>query len=161
MIEDVYGDFNGISGALADDRSQLAAQAENATREGNAYISHISTGIGQQRVSTPIEFPLVFRDIPHMTSGSAVIKNSDTKSWYDPIGTAGVYAWTQDSRGHYIGCQIWIRVEVLPIDPSMGADPPDISVQHFLTFTGRAVKDLSRFKGAKSLAKVKPRTIGI
>lgn len=135
-------------------------QRANGTRPAYAEITYVSTGTGQQRIRTPLEFPVIFREQPHFTSGSAVKKNPDASTWNDPIGTCGVYAWQRNKRGYYTGAFIWVRVDIYPIAATTATTPPPgLQTMHFLTFSGKAHKSIRQLE--ESIAALQARTPGI
>jgi hypothetical protein len=143
--------FHFVEVDQSEERARQEALRENSTRPAVAEMAYISTGVGQMRVNAPLIFPVVFRNEPHLATGSGVASNPKPKLWHDPIGHCGVTAWKRNGRGYFTGAWIWTRVEVYPIGDILDAGglvitnptPPAVKVQHFLTFSGTAHKDLS------------------
>lgn len=146
--------------STTDQLSRLDNQKANSARPAYAELTYISTGTGQQRIAKPLIFPVIFRSEPHFTSGSAVLRNPDAKTWHDPIGTCGVYAWQRNSRGHYLGAFIWVRVDCYPVRADLTQAPPqDMRTQHFMTFSAKAYKEIGDLE--KTIADLKARVPGI
>jgi hypothetical protein len=142
--------FHFVENAQDEDVNRAKAARENASRSAVAELTYLSTGVTQQRVKSPIAFPVIFRTEPHLSTGSAVVSNPDPNVWHDPVGHIGVWKWDRDARGFFIGAFIWWRVEASPIVPILDdelyeipdPEPPNMRVQHFMTFSGIAFKDL-------------------
>jgi hypothetical protein len=142
--------FHFIENALDSDTNRAKAARENAARSAVAEMTYVSTGVTQQRVKTALTFPVIFRTAPHLTTGSSVVANPKPNIWHDPVGHVGVWKWDRDARGFYTGAFIWWRVEAYPISPILDDElyevpdpvPPNMRVQHFLSFSGVAFKDL-------------------
>lgn len=160
--KEAFATFNFVENLTADDNAKVSTKKENATRQATCEIRFQSTGTGQRRNKTPITFPVIFRKEPHFTSGSATVKHPDPTNWHDPIGTVGLYAWRKDARGYYIGCLVWTRVDCYPVDDNQGDIPPQNMVtQHYLSFTGQAIKDIPTSGKSGKTNSLKPRTVGI
>lgn len=157
-LSQFFGARHAYEVSRSDDVSRADTLRQNSTRPASAEITYISNGVGQQRVHTPIIFPVIFRTEPHFTFGSAVIHNPNPKIWHDPIGQSGVYAWVRDSRGFFTGATIWVRVEVHPIVAGTALMVPPVTCQHYLTFTGLAFKDIP---SNSLLPDLQPRTVGL
>jgi hypothetical protein len=154
--------FHFAENSLSTTRSDLAAQAENTTRDAVVNITHISKGAGQQRVGPVVAFPVVFREVPHFACGSAVISNPDQVNWQDPVGSSGITGWQVDDRGYYTGAFIWVRVDLYPVNSAdTTLTPPVVQVEHHLSFTGKAIKDLRGYQNASLLSDMTPRIVGI
>lgn len=163
--------FHFVEIAETDTASRRSADAENASRNAVVEIAQISTGVGQQRLPKALDFPVVFRTEPHFTCGSAVIVGAGT-NYHDPRGTAGVYAWQRNGRGYYTGAHIWVRVdceaitttanlarkELLKLELELLQRLDRVQVQHYLTFSATAIKDLPT---STLTAALTPRTIGL
>jgi hypothetical protein len=136
-----------VQNTTSDAAAKEQTQKENAARPAVVEMTYESTGVGQQRVSKPLFFGIAFRNEPHFTTGSATVKNPDSKHWHDPIGQAGVRTWERDSRGLYVGAHIWVRTDMYPIDPTNGDLPPaKTTTLHYLTFTGTGIKSITNPK---------------
>lgn len=158
--------FHFVENSQDDDANRAKAAKENAARSAVAEMTYISTGVTQQRVKTPITFPVIFRTEPHLSTGSAVVKNPAPTEWHDPVGHLGVWKWDRDPRGFFTGAFIWWRVEAyqaVPILDDEGYEildppPPAMRVQHFMSFSGIAFKDLPTSSLDPTLP---PRTPGV
>lgn len=164
--------FNFVENATADNAAQAAAEAENRTRPASVECTYTSTGFGQHRIKTPVIFPVIFSSEPHFTTGSGTIKSAGGGWFHDPIGTAGVWQWEVDARGYFLGAHLWVRVDIYPTTKSLSGTSSiaqqrqaqqerlkglaAIKTVHYLTFTGRAIKDIPS-KGAT----MTPHRVGI
>lgn len=126
-----------------------ATARENSARQAISQHSIMSIGVGQKRLNSPLAFGVHFRDQPHFSSGCLTVKNPNSKQFADPVGICGVWAWERDARGFYTGARIWWRVDAYLLDNVDVADSgtttpvtPVMRVQHDLTFSGIAFKDL-------------------
>jgi hypothetical protein len=104
--------FHFVEIDQTDTASKTAADRENSSRIAVVEVQQQSKGIGQHRLPKPIVFPVIFRDEPHFTYGSAVVSRIHDGLYHDPRGCSGVYAWTRDKRGYYTGALCWVRVDI-------------------------------------------------
>jgi hypothetical protein len=149
-VNEFRATFHFVENSQDDDTNRAKASRENAARSAVAEMTYLTTGVTQTRVKTPIIFPVIFRTEPHLTTGSAVVRNPKPDLWHDPVGHIGVGKWERDARGNFIGAYLWWRVEAYPIGlildewgyPIFDPPPPPMRVQHFLSFSGVAFKDL-------------------
>lgn len=145
--------FNFVENATSDQAGRASTEAENATRAASVECTYTSTGFGQHRLKTPVIFPVIFSSEPHFTSGCGTVKSAGGGYYHDPIGTAGIWQWEVDSRGYFLGAHLWVRVDIYPT--RKGEDISTLAAHkaklkglaamktlHYLTFTGRAIKDI-------------------
>lgn len=136
--------FHFVERELSDTRSRVERDRENAGRPAVVEIQQKSSGVGQFRILKAVMFPVVFRTEPHLVTGSAVLTGPDPKLYNDPRGTAGVWGWQRSGR-YYTGAFIWLRADCDMLDATAtpsGAELAKTSVQHYLTFSAIAVKNL-------------------
>lgn len=137
------------------------AEKANASRWATTELKVVTTGVGRARHDAVLAFPVQFVDEPIMAQGSGVIRNPDPKNYWDPEGTAGVWAWSRNAAGLYVGCKIWTSVT---FEAMVASDEPDnetwktVSVQHWLVFQGTALKGLSQEARDNAVA-LAPRTV--
>lgn len=130
--------------AEKDEASRRQTQRDNSSRAAYAEMTYIVQGTGQRRITKPLEFPVVFRSEPHVTMGFSVIRNPDSDGWHDPIASIGIYAWKRNKRGLYLGAFIYVRVDADPVSSVIEGPPPnDFRTQIYLTFSGKAVKNVA------------------
>ncbi len=146
-VEDgVTGYEYSVSSGMAADEYEKDTKAENTARPALVETRIQVTGSGQMRLTKqPVTFPCLFKDLPILSVGSSVQKNPNPNVWYDGVATAGVYSWIKDKSGYYTGANIWVRVEVRPINVVVDEDstsipPNDMQTIIHLTFSARAVK---------------------
>lgn len=143
---------------ISDQDSRKATARENASRVANVEIQQRSYGVGQHRMDKPIVFPVIFRTEPHFTCGSAVIAGPKPALCHDPRGSSGVWGWQRNGRGHYTGAYCWLRVDCEQIAFHTVVDLSKIVVQHYLSFSAVAIKDLPIQTLTKALS---PRSVGL
>lgn len=136
-------DFFDVLVAQDATSARREAQATNSARLALYRHTHAASGVGTARIDAPILFDVAFLERPHFTQGTAVRVGPDLGVWYLPVGTAGLYQWERNTKGHYIGAYIYLDVRMEPRD---GDNPPTtyphVETLHDLMFTGIAYKDL-------------------
>lgn len=121
------------------------AEKANSSRWATTHLKVTTTGVGRARHEAVLSFPVAFVEEPFMTQGSGVIRNPDPTGYWDPEGTAGVWAWARNPAGLYVGCKIWTSVVYEPrVETPSTTSWKGVSVQHWLVFQGVALKSLSQ-----------------
>jgi hypothetical protein len=171
-VNELFSTFHFVELESDADENRRAAAKENTSRNAQVEITHIQTGIGQKRVAEALIFPVIFKTEPHFTCGSGVISNPNADIWHDPRGSSGIYSWKRDGRGNYIGARIWVRLDMERKAGAASKSPADtalkhlnqqraieakVKVEHFLTFSAIAFKDLPNKTLSRALT---PRTVG-
>lgn len=120
-------------------RRQLLGQiAENSSRLAFSFARYDTTGWGEMRCATAIEFDCVFRERPFVSSSSEIDESTLVAGQF-PRVTSGVCAWIRNSKGFYTGA--WVYVVVDPGDKTAQTIPNYVMSHHFI-FAGIAIKDL-------------------
>jgi hypothetical protein len=154
-MSDFISTFHFVEMETDADTDRAAAAKENASRNAQVEITYLQTGVGQKRIPETLIFPVIFKTQPHFTCGSGVVTNPNHDIWNDPRGTSGVVAWRCDSRGFFIGVRMWVHLAMdrKPITATTSGDkakahqnqqlnPGKAKVEHFMTFSAVAFKDL-------------------
>lgn len=121
--------------------SRREAQRQNAARLAFFRHTHSTSGVGPARMEEPIRFDIPFLERPSFTQGALVLTAPDVNIWHMPVGIAGVWQWSRNIKGHYLGAFLYFEVRM---ETRSGAvlDYPHVEMLHDLVFTGIAYKDL-------------------
>jgi hypothetical protein len=149
--------FHFVEIATTDYESRKNADRENSSRPAVVEITQESHGVGQYRLKKPLIFPVVFRTEPHFTFGSAAITGPEPAAFHDPRGSSGVWGWQRNKGGQYTGAYCWLRVDCEQISTS-GGDLSKVVVQHYLSFSAVAIKNVPAKTRSPSLT---PRPVGL
>ena len=154
--------FHFVEISETDEASRRISDKENGARQASVEIRQPSSGAGQHRLTKPIIFPIVFREEPHFSFGSAVIRGPKASAgkYHDPRGSSGVVGWKRQGK-YFTGALLWLRVDCDLVDPTQDATAAElagIQVQHYFTFSALAVKAVPT-KAVK--ADMSPRAIGL
>ena len=137
-----------------------SAAKENGARTATSEHRLTTRGIGQMQVATALTFDVPFLVEPHYSNGFALVKNPTPNDWMDPVAFSGVRMWVRNSKGHYTGAYIYVRVQTEAVNASSPpATYPDVHIVHFASFTGLAYKDLGTAVTSAAIT-VKPRVPG-
>lgn len=117
---------------------------ENSARAATCFVTLRSKGVGDQLISSAMEFDTPFLHEPSVTSGFHLDVRPSTEKYRMPRVTAGVYRWVTTPRGFYTGAFIYLAVDVTVRD-TFTADQFElarVSVVHHLQFNGVSYKPL-------------------
>lgn len=122
--------------------AQRAEQRENSARLATSSTIVTSTGAGEYRVPDRLTFGCVFTNEPSVSHGFAINQDAgdDLLDGQFPRVSAGVYKWDIDQRGLYLGCWVFVAVDI----PS-GATTPIYVLDHTFLFAAVAIKDLPAY----------------
>jgi hypothetical protein len=177
--------FHFVENAASDQASRLQAQSQNTTRRATAEATFEARGVGTRQIKKPIIFSVTFSEEPHFVSGCATVVNADNSQYFDPIGHCGIYQWKINDKGQYTGAYLWVSVQVIAKTvalPNLSAQPTTLTREQvlqnlsdrlnaqakaakalaktrtmmYLTFTGRAVKDIGQPEKAATVTPRKP-----
>lgn len=130
-------------------------QEQNSARLAYSMHKMGSSGVGNIRRAEPILFSVAFLEEPLFTQGATVVKRPAELT--DPVGSAGVWQWHRNPKGHYVGAYIYLAVSVG--DSYYEAAGQDIQMQHHLMFQGMGFKDLGQAVATEAQL-LAPRTVG-
>ena len=130
--------------AIGRELDRREAQRQNGARYARTTLTVESSGTGRVRHNDILAFPQPFIDEPVMTQGSGVVHNPDPAHYWDPEGSAGVWAWAMNEKGFYTGCKIWTSVVYQAVQDYSDGPSDGVKVQHWLVFEGTAIKDLGQ-----------------
>lgn len=148
-------DFYDIIVAQDETASRRQTQAQNAARLGYSAHKVGSKGTGTIRRPTPLMFQVVFLEEPIFLTGSTLVKRPADLS--DPVGSAGVWQWHRNPKGHYTGAYIYLSVTLSDLFYEAGAG--EVQMTHNLVFQGIGFKDLGQEVTTEAQIIV-PRTVG-
>jgi len=139
--------------AQADATARIETQKNNASRLAWSAHKVQSSGFGTVRQAVPIDFDLTFLEEPVFTQGASIVVSPSGA--LDPVGSAGVWQWHRNPKGHYVGAYIYLSVVPSEIDSVVKG----VQMTHHLLFMGMGYKDLGQAvtTDAQLLA---PRTVG-
>jgi hypothetical protein len=127
--------------ALERRRSRISQDQENTARLAQSFARYTTTGWGEFKDASVINFDCTFIAEPfvvhgYSTNGDLLVPTRYPRAW------GFVHKWKQDNRGYYTGCWVATVVETQsPFIATTVADP-GYSLDHCFTFTGIALKDL-------------------
>lgn len=121
--------------------SRREAQQQNSARLAFFRHTHGTNGVGPVRMEEPILFDIPFLERPSFTQGALVKAAPDVNIWHMPVGTAGVWQWRRNIKGHYLGAFMYFEVRMETRSGAVLNYPP-VEMLHDLVFTGIAYKNL-------------------
>jgi len=139
--------------AQADTTARVETQRNNAARLAWSTHKIHSSGCGTIRQAEPIHFDVVFLEEPVFTQGASVI--SHPADVLDPVGSAGVWQWHRNPKGHYVGAYIYLSVVPSEVDFVVEG----VQMTHHLLFMGMGYKDLGQAVTTEAQL-LAPRTVG-
>lgn len=134
--------------------SRREAQENNSARLAFSMHKMKSSGTGTVRVAEPITFDVVFLEEPLFTQGATLVERPADA--LDPVGSAGVWQWQRNPKGHYTGAFVYLDVRVGEVEIGSGGTTRMI---HHLLFQGTGYKDLGQAVATEAQA-LTPRTVG-
>lgn len=157
MATDPFLSSNPMVAATEAHRAKVEQTRENSARLAQAYITITTTGDGEFQIPDAALFGCTFTEQPIVATGFS-LDGLQLAEGHFPRCHAFVRSWVQDDRGFYLGAFIALVVETSLIvagapDPAPTADSnantgvvdpiiPVYVIDHDLTFTGIALKDL-------------------
>lgn len=148
-----------LQGATLVREAQRETQAANSARLSFSCHHQASNGVGHFTIDEPVIFDMPFLARPFFAEGAVVKTAPDLSTWGLPQGSACVWQWERNVKGHYIGAYLALSVQVDLLSGGFYLTPPDVEMVHDLVFLGIGYKDL----GAEisTLAQVlAPREVG-
>lgn len=133
--------FAALAVAQDDARHRRDAERNNSARLAFSTHRVNSSGVGNVRLQAALKFDVTFVEMPTFTQGSVVTKRPGGE-WHLPVGTAGVWEWVRNRKGHYIGAKIHLETRVQRVDATPAVTWPKVAVAFDLIFMGVAFKDL-------------------
>lgn len=110
-------------------------QGENTSRW--AVSQHVveSRGSVHMRATQPIVFETPFYEAPAVMTGMAIKKDMALGSEWIPAGSAGIYQWQRNTKGHYTGAYYFLAVTNVEAGST---------IEHHFMFSGVAYKNLGQ-----------------
>lgn len=113
-------------------RGYLDQVYENSSREAVATLTYDSRGQGEG-LSPAVVFGITFTTVPSITTGVELLAGNLVPGKF-PNVSVGVYRWTQDSRGLYVGARLFFVVD---------SGGQAYTLRHTLEFRGTGIKMLA------------------
>lgn len=131
--------------AAQQNQQQRRTQQVNGARPATQIITQTSFGVGNFTLTQPLPFDIPFTTEPVFVQGAALAAHPATDLWHYPVGSAGIYGWERDDRGHFVGAFVYLAVTIEPIDVNLSFDAyPAVSMVHNLMFFGTAYKPMPK-----------------
>ena len=127
--------------AMRRTKNREAADAQNAARLAWSYGKATSTGWGEFRIPTMIEFDVSFVEEPFVSYSNYVSSDQLVDTRF-PRCWAGVYRWNI-VQGRWTGAWVYLVVETqgVQLTTTVVADP-GYYIEHHFSFAGIALKDV-------------------
>ena len=135
----MFGTWEAQGASLARSAA-LEAQEGNSARLAFSCHHQNSSGIGHFTIASPIIFDLPFLTRPFFTEGASVKTAPPAADYGIPQGSASVWQWERNVKGHYIGAYVSLSVWV--DGDGFFSQPPLVEMVHDLIFIGVGYKDL-------------------
>lgn len=128
---------------LALDRHRRLRQSveENSTRLAQSYAVYTTTGWGEFKDPTVINFSCTFIEEPMVSHGYSLNGDLLVSTRY-PRAFGFVFKWRQDNRDFYTGAWVATVVETQSYYIPTTVLDPAYSIDHTFIFSGIAIKDL-------------------
>lgn len=120
--------------------------AENSPRLATVHVMYDTTGWGEFLEPKMFDFRLTFIEEPAVTHGYALAPDQDLVALRYPRAWGGVSRFDTDERGYYSGAWCFMICETVSAVQgiqNVPAKDPGYVINHYFTFTGIAIKDLS------------------
>lgn len=154
----MFGTISLQGGALQH-AAVVDAQRTNAARLAFSCHHQASTGVGHFTIAEPIMFDLPFLTRPFFAQGAAVRVQPPRAEWGVPQGSASVYQWERNSKGHYVGAYVSLSVSLELLEGGFYTQIPGVEMVHDLVFIGVGYKDLGS-EVATEAHLITPRPVG-
>lgn len=136
---DPFLSTNPVVGALEQHRGRVEQVRENSARIAQSFATYTTTGVGEFEIEEPHTFGCTFSEQPIVAYGSSLNGEQLVPGQFPRI-FGSVREWITDTRGFYIGAYVFFVIDV----PD-AALAPEYVVDHDLTFTAVALKDLPAY----------------
>jgi hypothetical protein len=157
MAYDPFLTTNPIVGAFEQHRGKVEQTRENTARLAQSFGSFETRGDGEFILSEAHLFGCTFTERPVVSYGYSLTEESEPPLFGRlPQCVGGVSLWITNPKGFYVGAYTFFVVNCQTVltttPPPEGEDPPPVPpadqptpiyiIEHDMTFTGIALKDL-------------------
>lgn len=131
----VAGGFYDVLVAQEAATAVRAQQGENTSRWAVSLHVVETRGNVRMRATQPIVFETPFYEPPSVTTGVAIKKDFAPGAEWLPSGSAGIYQWQRNPKGHYTGAFYFVAVSNVEAMSE---------IEHHFVFSGVAYKNLGQ-----------------